>query len=118
MLIEQHFTTPIFIEGDGTVDASDDRCSDCDFADDGHFPPVIPLNKHNRASIDQGAIGDLSPACARSCMGHLGHWDGHNGVKQDKRYTDLRLFKCNMGHWLVVPGLRDISPTQIEGASS
>jgi hypothetical protein len=49
----------------------------------------------------------LCPPCAKQALGPLGHWDGHHGCTVPAELRPLRLFKCRMWMWLVVPGLLD-----------
>lgn len=62
-------------------------------------------------TIDKGQPGDLCPPCAKQQLAHLGHWQGHGGQQFPDDLLPLRLFKCRMWLWLVVPGLTDDQPT-------
>ena len=86
----------------------------CPYSAAGRFPQPQPLDPHDPAySIDKGQPGDLCPPCARQQSAHLGYWQGHGGRQFPEELLPLRLFKCRMWLWLVVPGLRDAEPTVI-----
>ena len=89
----------------------------CLFSIDGQMPDPMPLkSKDANYSIDKGQPGDLCPPCAKQQLSHLGHWQGHHEQVFPCELLPLRLFKCRMGIWLVVPGLLDAAPTQITPA--
>ena len=74
---------------------------------------VRPLDQSDASySIVKGQPGDLCPPCAKQQLGSLGHWQGHGGAHFPAELLPLRLFKCCMWLWLVVPGLRDDEPQQ------
>ncbi len=74
---------------------------------------VRPLDQSDASySIAKGQPGDLCPPCAKQQLGSLGHWQGHGGAHFPAELLPLRLFKCCMWLWLVVPGLRDDEPQQ------
>lgn len=83
----------------------------CPFSDNGRFLLPEPLDPNKSGySIDKGKSGDLCPPCAKQQLGSLGHWQGHGGTQFPVDLLSLRLFKCRMWLWLVVPGLRDDAP--------
>jgi hypothetical protein len=83
----------------------------CPFSDSGRFPLPEPLDPNKPDySIDKGKPGDLCPPCAKQQLGSLGHWQGHGGAQFPVDLLALRLFKCRMWFWLVVPGLYDDAP--------
>ncbi len=85
----------------------------CPHAQNGRLPDVVPLDKTDPGySPDQGNPGDLCPPCAKHHLAHLGHWQGHDQHTFPEELLPLRLFKCRMWLWLVVPGLHDAEPTQ------
>ncbi|MEA5569057.1 hypothetical protein, partial [Anabaena sp. UHCC 0399] len=80
----------------------------------GRFPEIKPLNpEDSNYTIDKGKPGDLCPTCAKQQLAHLGHWQGHRNQKFPEELLLLRLFKCRMWLWLVVPGLHDHDATQL-----
>jgi hypothetical protein len=86
----------------------------CPFSVAGRMPDVLPLDAAAPTyTIDQGKPGDLCPPCAKQALGSLGHWDGHAGLHVAPELQKLRLFKCRMWFWLVVPGLNDDAPATI-----
>ncbi len=82
-------------------------CKSCELgcAVNGRIPDPQPLLPGD--SIDKGKSGDLAPPCIKSQLANLGHWQGHQGAQFPEELLPLRLFKCRMGYWLVVPGLLD-----------
>lgn len=116
-------TNAIFIGTDGTH-PSDLICSGilptelggkpCPYSQNGCMPSPAPLDEGAvNYSIDKGKPGDLCPPCAKQNLAHLGHWQGHGGQTFPEELLPLRLFKCRMGMWLVVPGLHDTEPTKL-----
>jgi hypothetical protein len=86
----------------------------CPYSQAGHFPDPVPLNPDDPTySIDKGQPGDLCPPCAKHQLAHLGHWQGHGNQTFPEELLPLRLFKCRMWLWLVVPGLYDAEPTKL-----
>ena len=87
----------------------------CPYAVDGRIPDPKPLDPQAQTySIDKGAPGDLCPPCAKQKLGSLEHWQGHGRQQFPEHLLPLRLFKCRMWLWLVVPGLREDAPTAID----
>jgi hypothetical protein len=85
----------------------------CLFSQSGRFPDLQPLNPDDPGySADKGQPGDLCSPCAKQQLGSLGHWQGHGGQRFPEELLPLRLFKCRMWLWLVVPGLYDAEPTK------
>lgn len=77
------------------------------------MPDPIPLDADSSTySADKGQPGDLCPPCALHQIGDLRHWQGYQGQNFPEHLLPLRLFKCRMGFWLVVPGLSDSDPTK------
>jgi hypothetical protein len=87
----------------------------CPFSDNGRIPLPLPLDPNDPSyTIDKGQPGDLCPPCVKQCLGSLRHWQGHGGQHFPADLLPLRLFKCRMWLWLVVPGLYDDSPTTLK----
>ena len=87
----------------------------CPYADDGRCPSAVPLDAEDpRYTVDKGQPGDLAPPCIKQQLANLGHWQGHGGAQYPEDLLGLRLFKCRQWFWLVVPGLRDTDPTQLQ----
>ncbi len=81
-------------------------CRDCEYAKNQKMPDPIPLDEADPTySIDKGKPGDLFPPCCKCQLGHLGHWQGHGGNFYPEELLPLRLFKCRMWFWLVIPGI-------------
>ena len=57
--------------------------------------------------------GLYNSAEAQQQLANLGHWQGHGQQTFPEELLPLRLFKCRMWLWLVVPGLRDAEPTKL-----
>lgn len=89
-----------------------DSTKPCPYSDEGNFPGLTTLKEGD--SVDKGKPGDLIPCCAKQQLSNLGHWQGHNGVAYLEKLLPLRLFKCRMWYWLVIPGLHDSNPTEIQ----
>lgn len=86
----------------------------CPYSQAGRFPDLLPLDLNDPTyTLDKGQIGDLCPSCAKQQLGNLGHWQGHGDQTFPKELLSLRLFKCRMWLWLVVPGLYDTEPTKL-----
>ena len=102
----------LFLMPDGSV--HDDRmvCSgrlpaelagaNCSYSSQGYFPGLTNLESDS----DKGQRGDLCPLCAKSQLGSLGHWDAERKLYHPDLHP-LRLFKCRMGFWLVLPDVID-----------
>lgn len=108
----------LFLSPDGTIYPDTLICSGiipgelggkpCPFAEAGRLPTPQPLDPQDSDySIDKGKPGDLCPPCAKHQLANLGHWQGHGGQQFPEELLPLRLFKCRMWLWLVVPGLHD-----------
>jgi hypothetical protein len=117
-----HTPRALFIGSDGAIYPDTLMCSGivpaeleghaCPFSEHGRMPRPQPLDANDPTySIDQGQPGDLCPPCAKQQLANLGHWQGHNGQQFPAALLPLRLFKCRMWFWLVVPGLRHDEPT-------
>lgn len=115
----------LFISPDGNIYPDTMICSGiipadlggqpCPFSQNGRLPTPVPLsNNGNIFSIDKGSPGDYCPPCAKHQLGSLNHWQGHRGQNFPEELLPLRLFKCRQWFWLVIPGLRDDKPTEIE----
>jgi len=61
----------------------------------------------------RGKPGDLCPTCAKQQLSSLRHWQGHSGQNFPEELLALRLFKCRMWLWLVVPGIYDDDATKL-----
>ena len=86
----------------------------CPYSQNGRLPDPIPLDAtHLNYSIDKGKPGDLCPPCAKQQLAHLGHWQGQGQQTFPEELLPLRLFKCRMWLWLVIPGLHDAEPTTL-----
>lgn len=85
-------------------------CAGCDRSIGGDFPG---LRRVTDKDTDKGKPGDLIPACAKSTLGNLGHWNGHGGQEFSPELQPLRLFKCIDWAWVVVSGLRDDCPQHL-----
>lgn len=86
----------------------------CPYSQSGCFPEITHLNPDDPSySIDKGQPGDLCPGCAKQQLANLGHWQSHGNQKFPQELLSLRLFKCRMWLWFVVPGLHDANPTKI-----
>lgn len=86
----------------------------CRYSQAGRIPDPLPLNPDDPSySFDKGRPGDLCPPCAKQHLTNLGHWQGHGSSKFPQELLSLRLFKCRMWLWLVVPGLHDAEPTKL-----
>ena len=86
----------------------------CPYSQAGRIADPLPLNPDDPSyTIDKGQPGDLCPSCAKQQLAHLGHWQGHGNQKYPVELLSLRLFKCRMWLWLVVPGLHDAEPTKL-----
>ena len=86
----------------------------CPYSQNGRLPDPIPLDAtHLNYSIDKCKPGDLCPPCAKQQLAHLGHWQGHGQQTFPEELLPLRLFKCRMWLWLVIPGLHDAEPTTL-----
>ena len=87
----------------------------CPFAVDGRMPLVARLTAdHPRYTVDKGRPGDFCPPCAKQQLGYLGHWQGYRGLAFPAELLGLRLFRCRLLFWLVVPGLYDHTPDRVE----
>ncbi|NJO76400.1 MAG: hypothetical protein HC833_23220 [Leptolyngbyaceae cyanobacterium RM1_406_9] len=86
----------------------------CPFSSNGRLPDPIPLDETDFGySPDKGKPGDLCPPCAKQQLADLGHWQGHRQQTFPEELLPLRLFKCRIWLWLVIPGLHDAEPTKI-----
>jgi hypothetical protein len=86
----------------------------CPYSVGGRFPSPVPLDSEDPLySIDKGKISDLCLPCAKQQLASLTNWQGHGGRYFPEELLPLRLFKCRMWLWLVVPGLYDTTPTQL-----
>jgi hypothetical protein len=87
----------------------------CPYVQEGCIPDPQPLNAEDENySPDKGKPGDLFPPCVKHNLSSLGHWQGHGKRTFPEELLPLRLFKCRMWFWLVVPGLYEDDPTQIK----
>lgn len=114
-----HPNHPIFIESNGQL-LSEHVCDGtipaelggqpCRYSCKGQFPGLTVLAE----ASDKGNPGDLFPVCGMQQLANLGHWQGHNGAQLPENLLGLRLFKCRQGIWLVIPGLLDASPGELQ----
>lgn len=87
----------------------------CPYAQNGRLLDPVALNESDSGcSLDKGKPGDLCPPCAKQQLAHLGHWQGHGQQTFPEELLPLRLFKCRMWLWLVIPGLYDAEPTKLK----
>ena len=114
----------LFLSPDGNIYPDNLICSGvipaelngqpCPYSQNGRMPTPVPLKADDETySIDKGQPGDLCPPCAWQRLSSLGHWQGYKGQSYPEHLLPLRLFKCKMGFWLVVPGLDDDKPEAI-----
>jgi hypothetical protein len=82
-----------------------DNGKPCPHAAEGSLEPIALTEKD---SPDKGNPGDLCPPCAKQQLANLGHWQGHGQQTFPEELLPLRLFKCRMWFWFVIPGLYDI----------
>jgi hypothetical protein len=86
----------------------------CPYSQNGRLPDPIPLDNADPSyTLDKGNPGDLCPPCAKQNLANLGHWQRHDGQIFPDELLPLRLFKCRMWLWFVVPGLQDVEPTRL-----
>jgi len=86
----------------------------CPYSQNGQLPDLVPLDENNPGySPDKGKPGDLCPPCAKQQLANLEHWQGHGQQTFPEELLPLRLFKCRMWLWLVIPSLYDAEPTQL-----
>jgi hypothetical protein len=86
----------------------------CQYYIDGVFPDIKPLDKKDPGyNIDKGNPGDLSPTCALCKYSTLEHAQTKPGLFP-KELLPLRVFKCRMWFFLVIPGLYDNNPQLIQ----
>ena len=133
--MNDHRSAPkaLFLSPDGSIYPDSLICSGvipaelggqpCPFSQNGCLPDLVPLDPTDPTyTIDKGQPGDLCPPCAKQQLGHLGHWQGHGSQQFPAELLPLRLFKCRMWLWLVVPGLYHNEPTTLslngQGATS
>jgi hypothetical protein len=91
----------------------------CPYSINGRLPDLVPLDETDpNYSSDKGKPGDLCPPCAKQQLAHLGHWQGHQQQAFPEDLLPLRLFKCRMWFWLVIPGLHDAEPTKLSENNS
>jgi hypothetical protein len=122
--MNEHDSKPkaLFISPDGKVYPDSLICSGvlpgelagkpCPFSTNGRIPAPQPLSQNELDyTTDKGQPGDLCPPCAKQQLSSLGHWQGYAQQEFPTHLLPLRLFKCRMWFWLVVPGLYDDSPT-------
>jgi hypothetical protein len=84
----------------------------CRFAEQGRMPHPVPLREDDPLySIDKGQPGDLCPPCMDAQLTSLSHWQGHGGQIFPEQFLPLRLFKCSISIWWVLPGLYDATPS-------
>ncbi|MGI8502806.1 MAG: hypothetical protein ACR2LR_16975 [Hassallia sp.] len=114
----------LFLSPDGNVYPDNLICSGiipaeldgkpCPHSQAGRFPGIKPLNSEDsNYTIDKGKPSDLCPICAKQQLSNLGHWQSNRNQKFPEELRSLRLFKCRMWLWLVVPGLHDHDATQL-----
>lgn len=86
----------------------------CPYSKSGRFPESVPLDPLDPTySNDFGQPGDLCPPCAKQNLGNVGHWQGHGNQSFPPDLLSLRLFKCRMWFWLIIPGLHDHKATKV-----
>jgi hypothetical protein len=87
----------------------------CPYSQNGRLPDLISLDPDDQTyNMDKGKLGDLCPPCVKQNLYHLGHWQGHRKQQFPEELLPLRLFKCQMWLWLVIPGLYEDNPTKID----
>jgi hypothetical protein len=114
---------PQFIGADGKIYPSELMCSglipgeltgDCPYSNQGKFPGLIKLSSQDpNYSVDKGNPDDWCPVCAKHQLGSLDHWQGHHGQIFPDELLPLRLFKCRLWFWLVIPGLCNSNPSEL-----
>jgi hypothetical protein len=62
----------------------------------------------------RGRPGDLAPPCALQTLGSLAQFAGDAAGRYSADLHPLRVLKCRKLFLLVVPGLRDDRPSEIE----
>lgn len=108
----------LFLASDGTVYPESLVCSGrvlldfsgtpCEHSTNGRMPELVVLDTSLPTyTPDKGDQGDLIPLCAKQHLSSLGHWDDKGLYPQ--QLHQLRLFKCRMWLWFVIPGLCDQS---------
>ncbi|MCL4296274.1 MAG: hypothetical protein KJ077_11120 [Anaerolineae bacterium] len=110
--MDQNLKAPVLHLGSGQalVIPGDLVCPYCDY----HRPDGFPgLRRVTAEDTDKGQPGDLVPACAKSNLSAVAHWQGHHGLYYPNELNPLRLFKCRHWFWIVVPGLRDDCPQHL-----
>jgi hypothetical protein len=86
----------------------------CPYSDLGRLPKPLPLDRADaNYSLDKGNPGDLCPPCAKQQLANLGHWQRGDRQALPVELLPLRLFKCRMWLWLVIPGLYDVKPSEM-----
>jgi hypothetical protein len=86
----------------------------CPYSANGRIPTPVALRSDDEDySVNKGQPGNLCPPCAEQQLANLGHWQGYKGQTFPDELSNLRLFKCRQGFWLVIPGLLDSEPTMI-----
>jgi hypothetical protein len=86
----------------------------CPYSQAGRIPEPLPLNRDDPSySIDKEQPGELCSPCTKQNLTNLGHWQGHGKQKFPQELLSLRLFKCRMWLWLVVPGLTMPNPPSL-----
>jgi hypothetical protein len=61
-------------------------------------------------------VGDLAPPCAVQALGSLASFLGSKAKGFGADLQPLRVFKCRLMYLLVVPGLTDEKPGEIEAS--
>lgn len=124
MIFRSNNPKALFLSPDGNIYPDTLICSGilsteldgkpCPYSQAGRFPDSISLDTNDPTyTLDKGQPGDLCPPCAGQQLGNLGHWQGHSKQTFSEELLPLRLFKCRMWLWLVVPGLYDTQPTKL-----
>jgi hypothetical protein len=84
----------------------------CPFSDAGRMPRAVALDA--RAPPARGRPGELAPPCALQALGSLAQFTGEIAKRYPPELHPLRVFKCRKLFLLVVPGLRDDRPFEME----
>jgi len=115
----------LFLSDEGTVFPDSVVCAGlvpgrelgapCPHSDAGRMP--LPRRIEARAAHiapGRGRPGHLAPPCAVQALGSLALFLGARAASFGPELQPLRVFKCRLMYLLVVPGLRDERPGEIQ----
>lgn len=86
----------------------------CPYAQNGRLTDLVPLDENDPSyTPDKGKPGDLCPPCVKQQLAIWGTGRGMVNRLYLEELLPLRLFKCRMWLWLVIPGLHDAEPTKL-----